>query len=338
MRFSVPPKVPERIRAQPLRVRIAARKPAGMKILARLGSQESVLRLLLVLAALVALILPLTGPAAAQDRVTFPSLDTDITGGRPTTIVAWLYRPQGSGPFPAVVALHDCSGLFERAGRMRGQLVASRADWAKRLSAAGYVVLLPDSFGPRSIAEVCTVKDRAAVGRARPRDAYGALTWLQAQPFVVPDRVAVLGWSHGGGTVMRIVEAESEARPTALPHGGFRAAVAFYPGCPDPKATKSGRAWRSAVPLLILIGEADDWTSPAACRNLADAAAKRGEDVTLRIYPGAYHSFDSPNPGIRVRTGLAAAPGGTAHVGMDPAARADAIERVPAFLRQHLGG
>lgn len=292
------------------------------------------LRLLLVLVALVALIPP---PAAAQDRVTFFSLDADISGGRATKIAAFLYRPHGAGPFPAVVALHGCGGLVERSRRKSGALLDGAADWAKRLSNAGYVVLLPDSFGPRSIAEICTVKDRETVSRARPRDAYGALAWLQAQPYVVPDRVAVLGWSHGGGSVMRTVEAKSEARPAALPHGGFRAAVAFYPGCPNLK-TKTGRAWRTSVPLLVLIGESDDWTSPAACPSFAAAAAKRGEDVTLRMYPGAYHAFDSLNPGVRVRTGLATAPGGTAHVGQDPAARADAIVRVPAFLRQHLGG
>ena len=288
---------------------------------------------LLLLGALLACV---ASPAAAQDRVTFPSLDADLAGGRATTISAYLYRPPGAGPFPAVVGLHGCGGLLER-GRMRGFVHESAADWARRLSAVGYVVLLPDSFNPRGVKEICSVKDRESVSRARPRDAYGALAWLQAQSFVVPDRIAVLGWSHGGGTVMRSVEAKSEARPAALPHGGFRAAVAFYPACPNLK-TKAGRAWRTEVPLLVLIGEADDWTSPAACPGFAEAAAKRGEDVTLQLYPGAYHAFDSPNPGVRVHTGLATAPGGTAHVGQNPAARADAIVRVPAFLRQHLGG
>jgi dienelactone hydrolase len=236
------------------------------------------------------------------------------------------------------VALHGCGGLLEHFRRLHAPVIgASHADWAARLQAAGYAVLLPDSYGPRGITEICSVKDREAVSRARPRDAYAALAWLQAQPYVAPERVALLGWSHGGGTVMRSVEASAEARPAALPHGDFRAAVAFYPGCPNQK-TKSGRAWRAAVPLLVLIGAADDWTSPAACPAFAKAAAKRGEDVTLHMYPGAYHAFDSPKPGIQVRTGLATAPGGSAHVGQDPAARADAIVRVPAFLRQHLGG
>ena len=296
------------------------------------------MRLLLILAVLIVSILPLATPAVAQQKVTFPSRDADVAGGRTAQIEAWLYRPQGNGPFPAVVGLHGCSGLVVRSGGGRVEKVmAAPDDWGKRLSAAGYVVLLPDSFESRGIAEICTVKERAELSLARPRDAYGALAWLQAKPFVAPNRVAVLGWSHGGGTVMRSVEATSDARLAFLPHGGFRAAVAFYPGCPDPKATKTGRDWRSAVPLLILIGEAEDWAKPEPCRNLAAAAATRGEDVTLQLYPGAYHGFDSPTPGIHLRTGLATAPGGTAHSGQNPAARADALVRVPAFLGRYLG-
>jgi dienelactone hydrolase len=292
----------------------------------------------LVRVALMVPILLLAKLCAAQDRITFPSLDADRAGGRATPIVGWLYRPHGAGPFPAVVGMHGCSGLVEHAGRARGSVMETPADWARRLSAAGYVVLLPDSFSPRHVTEICTVRERSDLSRARTRDAYGALVWLQAQPFVVPDRIALMGWSHGGGTVMRSVEAHAEARPKVLQHGDFRAAVAFYPGCPDPTATRSGREWRTAVPLLILIGEAEDWTLPGPCRNLVEAATKRGENVTLQLYPGAYHAFDSPKPGVRVRTGLATPPGGTAHSGQNPAARADAIVRVPAFLHRYLDG
>lgn len=287
-----------------------------------------------VLLALLAMLSPF---ASAEERIKFSSLDAELAGGKATTIAAWLYRPRGAGPHPAVVGLHGCGGLVVRGGRNRGYPMPTFADWAERLSSAGYVVLLPDSYGPRGIAEICSMKDRAHISRARSYDAYGALAWLQAQPFVVPDRIALLGWSHGGGAVVRSVEAKSEARPANLPRGGFRAGVAFYPGCPDPKRGKAGREWRSTAPLLMLIGEAEDWTPVEPCRNLAEAAAKRGEDVTLKVYAGAYHAFDSPNPGIKLRTGLATAPGGQAHAGQNPAARADVIERVPAFLNKHLG-
>ena len=62
----------------------------------------------------------------------------------------------------------------------------------------------------------------------------------------------------------------------------------------------------------------------------------RGEQVTYIGHPGAYHDFDAPKTAVHERSGLARAPTGRAHVGTDPAARADALARVPAFLR-HLG-
>jgi dienelactone hydrolase len=298
-----------------------------------MGTLRTVFRGIVVLPMLIAM----PSLATAEERVTFPSLDATLAGGKATTITARLYRPQGDGPFPAVVGLHGCSGLVYPRGRWRDTVLANFADWAERLSAAGYVVLLPDSYGPRGFQELCSIKDRTDMSRARIYDAYGALVWLQKQPFVAPNRVALMGWSHGGGTVMRSIAAKSEARPASLPHGDFRAAVAFYPGCPDPKRS-SGRDWRSIAPLLVLIGEAEDWTPVQPCRTLAAAAAKRGDDITVRLYPGAYHAFDSPTAGVRLRTGLATAPGGQAHSGQNPAARADAIKRVPAFLHQHLGG
>src|SRR5580765_5405624 len=59
----------------------------------------------------------------------------------------YLYRPAGNGPFPAIVALHNCEGLGEG-----GSPVATRyGDWGERLAAGGFVVLFPDSFGARGI-------------------------------------------------------------------------------------------------------------------------------------------------------------------------------------------
>ncbi|MBL8670684.1 MAG: dienelactone hydrolase family protein [Alphaproteobacteria bacterium] len=277
-------------------------------------------------------------PALAEERVSFPSVDADLAGGQATRLEGRLYRPDGPGPFPAVVALHGCGGLFRREGKRRGELTSRHADWAERLARLGYVVLLPDSFGPRGIEEICTIKQRPITARReRPRDAYGALLWLQAQPFVRPDRVALLGWSHGGATALWTIAAESPVRPASLPRGTFRAAVIFYPGCSEPLKASAAGTWRAGVPFMLLTGEADDWTPIGPCRDLVAAAAARGERTALHAYPGAYHDFDAPDRPLRERTGLAMARGGRAHVGTDPAARADAIVRVPAYLQAMLG-
>jgi poly(3-hydroxybutyrate) depolymerase len=52
----------------------------------------------------------------AAGLVSFPSLDGSLTGGAPTGLRGLLVKPEGSGPFPAVVALHGCGGLFDKQG------------------------------------------------------------------------------------------------------------------------------------------------------------------------------------------------------------------------------
>ena len=288
------------------------------------------------------------GAARAAETITFESLDADLTGGKPTTIKAILYKPSGAGPFAAVVLMHGCGGLYRWEGKHSGQVVQRNADWAERLAQEGYVVLLPDSFTPRGVHESCTVKDRPVdSSRERPRDAYAALLWLQGQRYVKANSVAIMGWSNGGGTVLHTIAAESPGRPKALPHGDFRAAIAFYPGCSSPTSptarhsknanSTSSSNWRTPVPLMIMQGGADDWTPAAPCRDLVAAAAARGEPIEYHEYPGAYHDFDDPDSKVRTRSGLARAPSGVAHVGTNPAARDDAYKRVQIFLRERLG-
>jgi dienelactone hydrolase len=108
----------------------------------------------------------------------------------------------------------------------------------------------------------------------------------------------------------------------------IRGLVAFYPSC---RAQLAQADWRPAAPLLILVGASDDWVPPDACRALA---ARFPGQITFTAYPGAYHDFDVPNRPVRTLTGLTFSVGGkgVAHAGTDPAARADALKRVPAFL------
>jgi dienelactone hydrolase len=78
---------------------------------------------------------------------------------------------------------------------------------------------------------------------------------------------------------------------------GFAAAVALYPGCVASRRTWSNTGvYQPVAPLLILIGDKDDWTPAEPCRKLTEAAQQAGYPVTIKIYPGAYHSFDSYSP------------------------------------------
>ncbi len=256
--------------------------------------------------------------AAAPERVDIPAGDVTLHGT--------LYRPDGDGPFAAVVALHGCGGLTHRPAT-QSQLYS---EWADVLVAKGFVVLFPDSFGSRGLGPQCRESKRKIhASRERVADANAARRWLQTQSYIRPDRISLLGWSNGGSTALWAV------RPTTAPRDSgadFRSAIALYPSCRRLRVT----AWAARVPTLILAGGADDWTSASVCQQMVAGARGRSARAEIVVYPGAYHEFDRANSPIRVRTGLVntADPSGRAHGGTNPAARSDALKRVPQWLEK----
>ena len=267
-------------------------------------------------------------------------INTTAPNGTFERVPATLFKPDGPGPFPAVVIMHDCSGLGPASS-------GAPARWAKELMDRGYVVVLPDSFTTRGHARgVCTdpSPSRTEVSPSRRvRDAYAGLSYLRTLPYVDGRRVGLMGGSHGGSTTLAaMVAPQSDLEPLAEERrAGFAAAVALYPAC----ATRlgswrpgSGETYRPVAPLLILIGEKDDWTPPEPCRKLAEAAQEAEYPVAIKIYPGVYHSFDSSRPKRYVATRVNAnAPSGRgATTGGDPTAWADSIQEVVAFFGQHL--
>jgi dienelactone hydrolase len=179
------------------------------------------------LAALATLLIWCRG-AAAQEVVHFPSIEDNDAGQASTVLDGYLYRASGDGPHPAIVGLHGCSGMFSRTN---GSITPLYRQWAAEFNRDGYTVLLVDSFGPRNHGEMCSIQGfDLDLYRKRPKDAYGALEFLQAQPFVRGDRIGLVGWSQGGGATLLAIGAQSLGRPAPLPQGDFRAAAAFYPG------------------------------------------------------------------------------------------------------------
>jgi len=200
----------------------------------------------------------------------------------------------------------------------------------------GYAVLIPDSFTTRGWpAGVCTdaSRGRTDVGHVhRVRDAYAALAYLRAQPYVDGARVGIMGGSHGGSTVLTTLVADRQR--------GFAAAVALYPACATRGLRDPYGVYKPSAPLLILIGDKDDWTPVEPCRQVADATRKAGQPVAIKIYPGAHHSFDSPYPVryVAARINASSPTGRGATTGGDPQAWADSIREVVAFFDQYLSG
>jgi dienelactone hydrolase len=235
----------------------------------------------------VAIALLWSAAASAQELVHFPSYEDNGPGRSSTALDGYFFRPAGEGRHPAVVFQHGCGGLFDR---ISGFIEPGERDWAAKLTRRGYAVLMVDSFGPRNQGEQCSPRSRdPELYRKRPRDAYGALLFLQTQPLVRPDRVGVIGWSQGGGAVLSAIGAQSLGRPAQLPQGDFRAAVAFYPTSCD--AQRQQASWTSLIPLLVLVG-AEDVLNPAVpCKYFLDSATAHGAKIEMQIYPGAYHHF-----------------------------------------------
>ena len=243
---------------------------------------------------------------AAAPADTALSFDATTVGGPVSNAPAELFKPDGPGPFPAMIVLHGCDGV----GR-------HYREWARRLRDWGYAAMLVDSFRPRGVGTVCN-HGMDVPPLLQAQDAFAAAAYLRGQPGIRADRVGVIGFSHGGWAVMKAVLAGTVATDHATP---FTAAIAFYPGCPRPD---SGLA----TDTLILMGDADDWTPVAACRRWSDQVDRGGHTLAMRVYPGALHGFDAPHPPHAYAGHL---------VGRDPAAADDAVALTRAFLAQRLG-
>ena len=205
-------------------------------------------------------------------------------------LVGRLYAPEGKGPFPAVVLLHGCNGMWGSDGEPSRSYEA----WARHFQGRGYLALLLDSFGPRGEKEICTQGARKIhPGRDRAGDANAALRWLALRSDVRPESIHLLGWSNGATSVLEAIKGPVRAGPEATP--SFRTAIAFYPGCNE----LAQRNYESRVPLLIQAGGADDWTPARYCEALAAQARASGSPVEIDVYEGAHHAFDAAEGRVR---------------------------------------
>jgi dienelactone hydrolase len=282
--------------------------------------------------------------ARRLEAVTFPSLERDAAGATLTLQGVLLLPPSAkpTGGFPAIIALHGCGGMYSvREGHdadIAERLLLRVEPWLRD----GYAVLFADSFRPRGFREVCTIRHGEPTVSATTRrlDALGALAYLAARSDIARERIALVGWSHGGSTTLQAINTGDRtiagffARQGAPPF--FRAAVAFYPGCATP--LKAGDRYRPGTPTRVHIGELDDWTPARTCVDLGAALKGRDADFSVTTYADSYHAFDSPTGKVVHRTDVpnGVRPGSGVHVGPNPSARESANASVSAFLRERL--
>ncbi|MGF1464156.1 MAG: dienelactone hydrolase family protein [Maricaulaceae bacterium] len=211
-------------------------------------------------------------------------------------------KPDGAGPFPAILLVHGCGG--------RDQVVA---DFAALAAEHGVVAYGLDSTGPRgfdraaAIADVCS--GAQLWGHERAGDVLVALQAMREAAFVDPTRLAVMGFSHGGWTLMDLFTmnlADGERPPslTDTPPGGLdgvRAALMHYPYCGFP-ARSARNPWVSAPDAVdVILVENDSIADETACATVFERLEGDGATVRWEIWSGPTHAFDEPDhaPGSR---------------------------------------
>lgn len=198
------------------------------------------------------------------------------------TVRSHLARPEGDGPFPAVLMCYEFWGMLDVPGggpHMR--------DVARRFAEAGYVALVPDYYatrGQQPTMEGGTISG-APPDEEADRDLCTAVEWLQQQPYVAADCIGVIGWCGGGRHALYLA-----ARCPEL-----RAAASFY-GRPVNRPGMEGPSPIDVVPemqcpVFGAYGEDDQAIPVDTVRQLDQALAQGGVPHEVHIYPGAGHAF-----------------------------------------------
>jgi carboxymethylenebutenolidase len=216
------------------------------------------------LALFAAAVLTASTSLASEEIVTFKSGAENVS--------AFLARPDGPGPFPAVIVLHEWWGLD-----------AWMKDQARALAREGYAALAVDLYRGKVTARqeeahqlmMGTPMDRQL------RDMKAAFGYLSGRKDVVKAKIAALGFCMGGRNAFTLAIEE----PT------LAAAVVYYGALPtDPSAIA-----RIKAPMLGNFGGDDEGPSPAQAKEFEAAARKAGKTFDLKVYSGAPHAFANPN-------------------------------------------
>ncbi|MCR9085260.1 MAG: dienelactone hydrolase [Rhodobacteraceae bacterium] len=203
--------------------------------------------------------------------------------------------PEGEGPFPTALLASGCDGPQD-----------NLETWADTLNSIGWAAIIVDSHEPRGYDAdptwrlVCT--GAMLPGGARAGDLAVALADARAMPFVDPDRLALIGASHGGWAVLDLlVLADLGRRPENLtrwpeapgddPLAGVVAVAAIYPYCGEASRVKRA-GWERNVAVLLVLVEDDTVVDESDCRALAERARSEGLPVTVDVIPNVTHGFD----------------------------------------------
>lgn len=239
-----------------------------------------------------------------------------------------VYKPDGDGPFPTALLHSGCDGPHDNMER-----------WANALVADGWAAVVVDSHAPRGLDDleawrlVCL--GQILSGAERAGDVLVSLEDARKLPFVDRDRMALVGMSHGGWSIMDLLALDAgdelplnlsrtPGAPDDPPLAGVKAVVLVYPWCgPTNRAVEAG--WRHEAPVLFVLAD-DDMIAPAAdCRAVADTLSDMGRSVEIESFAGVTHGFDQQARAV------------PSTLVFDEAATAATLTRATGFLNAAIG-
>jgi carboxymethylenebutenolidase len=210
------------------------------------------------------LLFTLSAFAATSRNVSYKSADD--------TVQAVIYTPDGKGPFPGILVIHEYWGLN---------------DWVKeqasKLSDLGYVALAVDLYRGK----VATTPDEAhEIMRGVPedraaRDLHAAFEFLKSQSNVKKDRIASIGWCMGGGYSFNVALQEPTLTADVINYGHL--------------ASDSESLKKINASILGIFGGQDRGIQVEDVKKFEQLMKQLGKKVEIVIYPNAGHGFENPN-------------------------------------------
>jgi len=246
------------------------------------------MRRALIVCALI-LLLGNSSMAATGKEVSYKSGDETVKG--------LMYTPSGSGPFPAIIVIHEWWGLN---------------DWVKeqasKLADQGYVTLAVDLYRGKVADNPDTAHQlmRGVPEDRSKRDLAAAFDYLKSQKDVKPNRIGSIGWCMGGGYSLDVALEEPKLAASVINCGHL--------------ATDSAELKKINAPILGIFGAKDQGIPPESVEKFAAQLKELGKSVDVKIYADAGHAFENPNNKNGYRAEDAA----------------DAWQRTLAFLAAHL--
>ena len=232
--------------------------------------------LILVVASVVLLVGSVAVDALAGGGRVAELTNTAIPTETGSPVAAYVAKPEGDGPFPAVIMLHEFWGLKPE--------IIGKAD---ALAAEGYVVVAPDMYRgratgwlPRAIYLALTVPEDQVLDDLDP-----VFRWLQEQPEVDADQIVVRGFCYGGGKSLQYSLRNPDLAGTGIFYGALES---------DPALLR-----RLPGPVLGIFGAQDQAPSPEEVSYFETGLQAAGIDHEITIYEGVGHAFVTSIEAIR---------------------------------------